>query len=97
MGLERVAEELLKRDASKISKDKLGDTPFYYLTCPDDEKAGYISAVLDSVNFFYGRYFHPADKKSVIADIMAANKKLSDKLSERGLLNDDRLAMKAKA
>lgn len=80
LGLTEVAQLLLKRGADQTLIDKYGHPPFYYLSCSQEEKWKNIQDVLDSVNFFAGRYFDPDDAKSVYQELLARNESLQKEL-----------------
>ena len=88
LGLSKVAELLLQLGADKELTDKHGHKPFYYLTCEENEKKEYISGVLDSVNFFFGRYFDDSDRESVSEELISASNTLRDTLSSRNLIQN---------
>jgi len=56
--------------------DKEGRKPFDYLTCSTTEKKQTIEKILESVNFFFGRYFGAPDVEKVTNSLLTANENL---------------------
>lgn len=78
LGLKDLANKLIELGANKDAIDKFGHTPFHYLTGSDGEQAGIIKTVLDSVNFFYGRYFNASDITLVTNELITRNNALKN-------------------
>lgn len=80
-GMKEVALKLIEMGADKKCTDIYHHEPFYYLSCSDEEKLKHINSVLDSVNFFYGRYFQKSDLERISKQLLSKNKSLQQDLN----------------
>jgi len=86
LGLKDVVKKLLELGANRGSTDIYGYSPFYYLTCSEKEKSKNIQEVLDSVNFFYGRYFDNSEKENITTTLLTFNNNLKEELARENIL-----------
>ena len=86
--MQELALKLIAKGANQECVDRYDHKAFYYLSCSDEEKRDHIKTVLDSVNFFYGRYFDENDRERVTQALLGANRSLQEALgatSQKGL------------
>ncbi len=83
LGLTKLVQRLLELEVNTDILDYEGHDAFYYLTISTEQKKHYIKQVLDSVNFFYGRYFRPENEDRIITEILKQNEELKQALNDK--------------